>query len=134
MRAARAIALGALPTAMRASSASLAGVANLAAAATWSSVSAPVLRAWSSAGRLRSASLVCVMRVALRWSLLEICASHCALEEQPAELPITVVVGLTHDLREPLGEARLLLADRAHLAAACFATPLERLVNRPLQS
>ena len=69
---------------MRANSASLAGVANWAAAATWSSVRLPVLRAWSSAGSWRSASPVRVMRTAVRWSLLEICASHCALEEHPA--------------------------------------------------
>ena len=43
VRAASAIALGALPTATRAISASLAGVANWAAAATWSSVNAPAL-------------------------------------------------------------------------------------------
>ena len=65
-RAANAISLGALPTATRASSASVPGVANSAAAATWSSVSAPVLSEWSSAGSLRSASLVLVMRLALR--------------------------------------------------------------------
>ena len=45
VRAASEMAPGALPIAMRASSASLAGVANSAAAATWSSVSAPVLMA-----------------------------------------------------------------------------------------
>ena len=92
-----------------------------------------MLSAWSSAGRSRSASLVCVMRLAVRWSLLEICASHCALEEQPARLPVTLVVGLTHDLREPLGETRLLLADRAHLAPPPLAPPLQRLIDRPLQ-
>ena len=124
MRAASAIALGGLPTAMRASSASVSGVANSAAAATWSSVSAPVLSAWSSAGRLRSALLVRVIRAAVRWSLLETCASHCALEEQPAALPIAVVVGLAHDLRDPLLDARLLLAERAQLAPARLAATL----------
>jgi hypothetical protein len=84
VRAASAIALGALPTATRASSASVPGVAYSAAAATWSRLSAPVLRAWSSAGRLRNATLVRVIRSALRWSLLETCASHCALDEHPA--------------------------------------------------
>ena len=48
-------------------------------------------------------------------------------------MPVTVVVGLAHDLREPLLETRLLLADRAHLASARFATPLQRLIDRPLQ-
>jgi len=43
-----------------------------------------MLRAWSSAGRLRNAVLVRVIRSALRWSLLETCASHCALDEHPA--------------------------------------------------
>ena len=66
VRAVNAIALGGLPTATRASSPSLSGVANSAAAATWSSVNAPVLSAWSSAGRLRSASLVRVIRTAVR--------------------------------------------------------------------
>ncbi|MDP9258802.1 MAG: hypothetical protein M3Q31_19950, partial [Actinomycetota bacterium] len=78
VRAASAMALGGLPTARCASSASLAGVAYSVAAATWSRVSAPVLSAWSSAGRLRSALLVRVMRAAVRWSLLQICASHWA--------------------------------------------------------
>jgi hypothetical protein len=40
--------------------------------------------AWSSAGRLRSASRALVICAALRWSLLAICASHCALEQQHA--------------------------------------------------
>ncbi len=66
VRAASAISLGGLPTATRASSASLAGVANSAAAATWSSVNTPVPSAWSSAGRLRSATLVRVIRTAVR--------------------------------------------------------------------
>ena len=66
VRATSPIALGGLPTATRASSASLSGVANSAAAATWSSVNAPVLSAWSSAGKLRSATLVFVIRTALR--------------------------------------------------------------------
>jgi hypothetical protein len=43
-----------------------------------------VLIASSSAGSLRSASLVRVMRFAAWKSLVEICASHCALEVQPA--------------------------------------------------
>jgi hypothetical protein len=65
VRAANPIALGGFPTATRANSPSLAGVANSTAAATWSSVSAPVLSAWSSAGRLRSAALAFVIRTAV---------------------------------------------------------------------
>ena len=47
--------------------------------------------------------------------------------------PILLVVGLAHDLRQPLCQTRLLLADRAHLTATRVTTPLERLVDRPIQ-
>ncbi len=84
LRAASAISLGGLPIASRASRASLSAVANSAAAATWSSVNEPTPSARSSAGSSRSAALVRVIRTAVRWSLREICANHCALEEHPA--------------------------------------------------
>ena len=117
VRAASSIALGALPTATRASSASLAGVAYLAAAATWSRLSAPVLSAWSSAGRLRSALLVlrdprCGAVVAAGDLRQPLRAGRAA-----RRLPVALVVGLAHDLREPLREARLLLADARALRA-----------------
>ena len=133
MRAASAIALGALPTATRASSASLSGVANSAAAATWSSVSAPVLSAWSSAGRLRSALLVRVICAALRWSLLRDLREPLRARRAARRLPIAVVIGLAHDLRDALLDPRLLLADRAQLAPARLATTLPRLIDRPIQ-
>jgi hypothetical protein len=47
-------------------------------------------------------------------------------------LPITVVIGLAHDLREPLREARLLLTDRAHLAATRVPATLTHLIDRPI--
>ncbi len=65
-RARRSISRGALPTAMRASSASVSGVASSAAATVWSSVNSPAPSASSSAGRLRSASLARTMRCAVR--------------------------------------------------------------------
>ncbi len=75
---------GRLADRSRAISASLSGVANGAAAATWSSVNTPVASASSSAGKLRSASLVTVTRLALAKSVLVIRASHCASDEHPS--------------------------------------------------
>ena len=51
----------------------------------------------------------------------------------PRRAPILLVVGLAHDLREPLRETRLLLADRTHLATAPLAPPLQHLIGRPFQ-
>ena len=48
-------------------------------------------------------------------------------------LPVTLVVGLTHDLRQPLGQTRLLLTDHPHLATTRLAPPLQHLIDRPLQ-
>jgi hypothetical protein len=73
------------------------------------------------------------MRRALRWSLLEICASHCALEVQPAACLVSVVVGLAHDLRDALCKPRLLLADRHQLAPARLTAPLTQLIDHPIQ-
>ena len=48
-------------------------------------------------------------------------------------LPITIVVGLTHDLRDPLRKPRLLLEDRHQLAPTSLATTLTRRVNSPIR-
>ena len=48
-------------------------------------------------------------------------------------MPITVVVGFAHDLRDALLDTRFLFAERAQLAAARFAATLTRLIDRPLQ-
>ena len=48
-------------------------------------------------------------------------------------LPVTLVVGLTHDLRQPLRQTRLLLTDQPHLTTTRLAPPLQHLIDRPLQ-
>ena len=118
MRAASAISLGALPIAMRAISASVSGVACLAAAAAWSSVRAPVLIARSIAGSTRSASPVRVMRSAVRWSLRRELRDPLRTRGAARRAPVILVVGLAHDLRELLIEPRHELTIGPHPAAA----------------
>ena len=108
------------------------GVANSAAAATWSSDNAPASAA-SSAGRLRSAPPVTVMRTAERWSLPESCASHARSTSTPRHA--------NHHRRRPRARARdpcldpCLLRDRArpaHADAPHDAAHAE-LINRQFQ-
>ncbi len=46
--------------------------------------------------------------------------------------PISVVVGLAHDLRDALGKPRLLREDRHQLTPTPLATKRKRLTNRPI--
>ena len=48
-------------------------------------------------------------------------------------MPVGVVVGFAHDLRDALLDTRFLLAERAQLATPRFAATLTRLIDRPLQ-
>ena len=93
-----------------------------------------VLSAWSSAGRLRSALLVRVICAALRWSLLETCASHCALEEQPAACQSPSSSASRTISRDALLDARLLLAERTQLTPPRLAPTLPPLIDRPIQT
>ena len=128
------MALGALPTAMRASWASVSGVAHSAAAATWSSVSAPAAQRLVECGQaaqrlarardLRGGAVVAARD--LRQPLRAGGAARC--------LPVAVVVGLAHDLRQPLREPRLLRGrSRATRAGAPPARRSTLLIDRPFQ-
>jgi hypothetical protein len=46
--------------------------------------------------------------------------------------PILLVIPLTHDLGDPLLDARLLLAERAQLAPARLPATLTHLIDRPI--
>ena len=106
--------------------ASVSGVANSAAAATWSSVSAPVLervveRGQAAQRAARACDVHCGAVVAAR-DLREPLRARRA----PRRLPVAVVVGFAHDLRDALLDARFLRAERAQLAPARLAAPLPR--------
>ena len=50
----------------------------------------------------------------------------------PRGLPVAIVVGLAHDLRDALLDARFLLRERAQLASPRLAATLTRLIDRPI--
>ena len=84
-------------------------------------------------GQARAArSLVRVMRAAVRWSLLEICASHCALDEHPAACQspsssASRTISVTRCLRRARSSR-----DLAQLAPARLAAALQRVVDGPI--
>ena len=99
VRAASAIALGGLPTATRASSRITLRRRELRSRRNL--IERQRTRAQRVVERRQtaaSATLVCVIRTAVRWSLLETCASHCALDEQPAARQSPSIVGRAHEL------------------------------------
>ena len=49
-------------------------------------------------------------------------------------LPVTLVIGLAHDLGDALLDARLLLAERTQLTPPRLAPTLPRLIDRPIQT
>ena len=108
LRAATDMALGALPSATRASSASLSGVANSAAAATWSRCQRAGAEGVVERGQV--AQRVTGVRDAHRGAVVAARDLRQPLRAGGAAggLPITLVVGLTHDLRQPLRQTRLL--------------------------
>ena len=50
----------------------------------------------------------------------------------PRRPPIRIIVGVAHELRDPLGKPRLLRKDRHQLAPTPLTTQLERLINHPI--
>jgi hypothetical protein len=129
VRAASEIWLGALPTARRAISASLSGVAKGVAAATWSSVERAGAEGVVERGQV--AERVAGLRDALRGAVVaarELCEPLGA-GRAACGLPVAAVVGLAHELGGALLEARLLGKDRQQLAPTRHPLPLQRMID-----